>query len=176
MPFTPFHMGPGTAIKAISGKHFSLMVFGFAQVIMDIEPLMRILQGDKVLHGFSHTYIGAALIGVFSLLTGKKICEWLLRLWNLIMKFKYLLWLRFKPSISWVSASSGAFIGTFSHVLLDSMMHSDVFPFSPFSSSNDLLYIMSVGWIYLFCILLGVFGLMLITLLYAWNKWALDIE
>ncbi len=34
MPFTPFHMGPGTAIKAVTGRHFSLTIFGFAQVLM----------------------------------------------------------------------------------------------------------------------------------------------
>ena len=27
MPFTPFHLGPGAAFKAIGGKHFSFMVW-----------------------------------------------------------------------------------------------------------------------------------------------------
>ena len=43
MPFTPFHLGPGAAFKAIGDKHFSFMVFGCAQVPMDIEPLVAIL-------------------------------------------------------------------------------------------------------------------------------------
>ena len=60
MPFTPFHMGPGLAIKAVSGRYLSLMVFGFSQVAMDIEPLVRMIRGDAVLHGFTHTYLGAA--------------------------------------------------------------------------------------------------------------------
>ena len=50
MPFTPIHLGPGLAFKAIGGRHFSLMVFGGAQVLMDLEPLIGILQdrdGEK---------------------------------------------------------------------------------------------------------------------------------
>jgi len=39
MPFTPIHMGPGILIKAILHGGFSLMVFGWAQIIMDIQPL-----------------------------------------------------------------------------------------------------------------------------------------
>lgn len=175
MPFTPFHMGPGAAIKAVSGKYFSLMVFGFAQVAIDIEPLVRILRGDNVLHGFTHTYLGAILIGLFSLFVGKTFCEYLLRIWNAITQLRCFLWLRLTPSISWVSASLGAFIGTFSHVFLDSLIHSDMHPFSPFSVSNGFLYIMPPGWLYLLCSFLGVFGFMVIAVVGAWNKWAIDI-
>ena len=49
MPFTPFHLGPGAVFKAIGGRHFSFMVFGGAQVLMDIEPLVGILRGSVVL-------------------------------------------------------------------------------------------------------------------------------
>ena len=49
MPFAPLHLGPGAAFKAIGGKHFSFMVFGGAQVLMDIEPLIGIVQRWTVL-------------------------------------------------------------------------------------------------------------------------------
>ena len=39
MPFTPFHMGPGILIKSLLQGAFSLMVFGWAQIVMDIQPL-----------------------------------------------------------------------------------------------------------------------------------------
>jgi hypothetical protein len=169
-------MGPGTAIKAVSGKYFSLMVFGFAQIAIDIEPLIRILRGENVVHGITHTYLGAALIGIFSLFVGKVSCEWLLGVWNAIVQFRYLRWLGLTPSISWFAAVSGAFIGTFSHVFLDSIIHSDMHPFSPFSAANGLLYLMPVGWVYLLCSFLGVFGLMVIALVAVWNKWAIEIE
>ncbi len=42
MPFTPFHMGPGLLIKAVLQGAFSLMVFGWAQIVMDIQPLVTV--------------------------------------------------------------------------------------------------------------------------------------
>jgi len=173
MPFTPFHMGPGAAIKAVSGKYFSLMVFGFAQVSIDVEPLVRILRGDNIVHGVTHTYLGAVIIGIFSLLAGKVLCEWLLAVWNAIVQFRCLSWLKLTPSISWIAAASGAFIGTFSHVFLDSIIHSDMRPFSPFNASNGLLYLMPAGWVYLLCSVFGICGLMVIAIVAVWNKWAI---
>ncbi len=77
MPFTPFHLGPGAAFKAFGGRYFSFMVFGFSQVAMDIEVLVRILRGDSPLHGFTHipVPVGATLIGIVSVLIGKPVCE-----------------------------------------------------------------------------------------------------
>jgi hypothetical protein len=67
MPVTPLHMGPALAAKALCGRHFSLLVFGFSQVVIDLEPLIRIQRDDAVLHGFTHTYLGATLLGLPSL-------------------------------------------------------------------------------------------------------------
>ena len=49
MPFTPFHMGIGIFTKSILQGSFSLMVFGWAQIVMDIQPLVVLITGD-VLH------------------------------------------------------------------------------------------------------------------------------
>ncbi len=62
MPFTPFHMGPGLLVKAVAGRHFSILTFGIAQVAMDIEPLMGLMRGATVLHGPTHTYPAACVI------------------------------------------------------------------------------------------------------------------
>lgn len=175
MPFTPFHMGPGAALKAITGRYFSLMVFGFAQVLIDLEPLVRILRKDSVLHGFSHTYLGAFLIGLFACIAGKALCHGLLRVWNALWNFRYLSWLQIELDISWFAAATGAWIGTFSHVLLDSMMHADVHPFWPISQGNALLDIMPESWLYLSCVALGVFGFMAITVVGLWKRWAIDV-
>lgn len=73
MPFTPIHLGPGTALKAIGGRHFSFMVFGGTQVLMDIEPLIGMLRGWDVLHGYTHTLLGALLIDTLAGLIGRPI-------------------------------------------------------------------------------------------------------
>lgn len=175
MPFTPFHLGPGAATKALSGRHFSFMLFGFAQVAMDIEPLLRILRGDAVLHGFTHTYVGASLVAIAVFAVGRPCCQWALRLWNLSTKPKYLRWLQIEPVIPPSAAVSGAFIGTYSHVLLDSIMHADMQPWYPFSTDNGLLYAIPAGWLHIICLILGVVGGMTLLVIFIWNKIAIDV-
>jgi membrane-bound metal-dependent hydrolase YbcI (DUF457 family) len=57
----------------------------------------------------------------------------------------------------WVSFLS-AFIGSFSHVILDSIMHSDVEPFYPFSQINLLHHSISVMALHKFCLYSGLVG------------------
>jgi hypothetical protein len=45
MPFTSFHLGPGAVFKAVGGRHFSFMIFGGSQVLMDVESLVHIPSG-----------------------------------------------------------------------------------------------------------------------------------
>jgi len=59
VPFTPFHMGPGLLLKALLRGGFSLMVFGWAQIVIDVEPLVVLLTGGARLHGFTHSYARA---------------------------------------------------------------------------------------------------------------------
>lgn len=124
------------------------MVFGWTQIIMDIQPLVALLTGKGHLHGFSHTYIGATLIGIGSALTGKYAAEFGLRL---IGQARYL-------PISWPVAIVSAFIGSFSHVLLDSVMHADVEPFAPFIANNPFLGFLSVAALHKLCLYSGFVG------------------
>jgi hypothetical protein len=148
VPFTPFHMGPGLLVKALLQGSFSLMVFGWAQIIMDVQPLVVLLTGEGHVHGFSHTYVGATVIGVGSALTGKYAAELGLRLTG---QDRYL-------PIRWPVAMVSAFIGSFSHVLLDSLMHADIEPFAPFMLNNPLLGFLSVEALHEFCLYSGLLG------------------
>jgi hypothetical protein len=148
MPFTPFHLGPAIAFKALGRRNFSFMVFGGAQVLMDIEPLIGIIQNKPVLHGYTHTVLGALLIGLFAALTGKPVSQWVLRLCRAR-----------EASISWTAAFAGALGGTFSHILLDAVMHSDMNPWWPLVDGNALLGLISLGQLHLLCLVLGLLGL-----------------
>ena len=142
------------------------MVFGWAQVIMDIQPLVVLLTGDGHLHGFSHTYVGATLIGIGSALTGKYAAEFGLRF---IGQARYL-------PISWPVAITSAFIGSFSHVLLDSVMHADVEPFSPFMLNNPVLGFLSVELLHKLCLYSGLLGVGLYFAISLWlSKRSLDV-
>ncbi|VUD40231.1 hypothetical protein TDB9533_00014 [Thalassocella blandensis] len=149
MPFTPFHMGPGLLVKALLQGCFSVMVFGWAQIVMDIQPLIVLLTGQGHLHGFTHTYIGATLIAIFSALSGKYLGEFGLKLLSIPA---------INSHITWRVALISAFAGSLSHVLLDSIMHHDVQPFFPFSESNRFLGLISVATLHKLCIYSGLIG------------------
>lgn len=170
MPFTPFHMGPGLAIKAVGGRHVSLMVFGFSQVAMDIEPLVRILRGDALVHGMTHTYLGATAIALVSLLLGRPICQRLLDRWSPPPASPFQRWLRGPKRISWPAAVAGAFIGTYSHVFLDGIMHADLRPFAPLSNANGLLNVVSIDTLHLGCLAAGSFGALLLIPLFLFSR------
>ncbi|MFC4260531.1 metal-dependent hydrolase [Marinobacter lacisalsi] len=150
MPFTPIHMGPGIAVKAILQGSFSLMVFGWAQIVMDLQPLFVMITGEGHLHGFSHTYLGAVLLAILSALSGKYLSEiglyvlGLNRDWTIVT--------------GWRVAFISAFIGTFSHVLLDSIMHWDVEPFFPVTTDNAIQGVISIEALHQLCLYSGVVG------------------
>lgn len=155
MPFTPLHMGPGLLLKSLLQGSFSLMVFGWAQILMDVEPLVAMIRGEGVLHGASHTWAGALLIGGAAALSGKPAAVLGLRLFRLASHLP----------LSWPVAFASAWIGTFSHVLLDGVMHADMQPLRPFTDGNGLLGLVSVGHLHLFCLVTGALGLLLYPLL-----------
>src|SRR5262245_10652993 len=126
MPFTPFHMGPGLAIKAVAGRRFSLIVFGVSQVAMDLEVFVRIVRHDEVLHGFTHTYVGATLVAAASALGGRPLGQLVLDRLRPDPEDRFLTWLRGPPRLSWPVTIASALAGTWSHVVLDSLMHADM--------------------------------------------------
>lgn len=143
-------MGPGILVKALLQGGFSLMVFGWAQIVMDLQPLIAIMSGEGRLHGFTHTYVGSTLIAVFSALSGKYLGQWgLILLSNGAQR---------GITIRWWVAFLSAFIGAYSHVLLDSVMHADMEPWSPISPTNGLLGLISVPMLHRFCIYAGLVG------------------
>lgn len=149
-------MGAGIAAKAAINRHFSILAFGIAQVAMDIEPLIGMIRDADVLHGLTHTYIGALVIGLAVMLASPFICRPILRRYNYGAGAMGASWLACPEPLSKGPVALGAFIGTFSHVLFDSFMHADMRPFWPASNSNPMLGLMSVDAVYRFCFWLGV--------------------
>ena len=170
MPFTPFHLGPGLALKVCSGKYLSLVVFGFTQILMDVEPLIRLWRDDAILHGLSHTYLGATVIGLVAVLLGRPFGIWALTLWNSRLSTEQHAWLALPCSIFWLAACSGAFLGSYSHVLLDSLMHADMRPWAPFTPTNVLLHSTSHSHLHLWCLILGIGGMVALVLIRLWPR------
>ena len=150
MPFTPFHMGPGILVKGLMQGSFSLMAFGWTQIVMDIQPLIVLITGEGHLHGFSHTYIGATFLAIISAVTGKYLSQ--LGLWIFRITASY------RTSIPWAVVLTSAFIGSYSHVLLDSIMHADVQPFYPLTLHNSFQGIITASALHNLCLYSGLIG------------------
>jgi hypothetical protein len=159
MPFTPFHLGVGAALKPALGRRFSFAVFAFSQILIDLEPAARMLLDREPLHPHLHTYVGATLVALVSGSLGRPVCEWALRAWNRQLSPAQARWLAASTSISPPAAWAGALIGAYSHVVLDSIMHADVHPWAPFAAGNALLGAISIEALHLACAILGVAGL-----------------
>lgn len=113
MPFTPFHMGIGVAAKAIAPRLVSIQVFGLTQIAMDIEPGIGMATGNEALHGWTHTLWGAVPVALGCVVT-----------WKLLERRRIWRW-TFEPlqaTTLWLSA----FLGAWTHVLLDVLIHLDM--------------------------------------------------
>ncbi len=162
MPATPFHFGPGAALKALLPRYFSFTVFCLAQVVTDCEVAYYLLRGKYHVHRWCHTYLGATAVALGCALLGRPLCDSVLRQWHSRpgAPFRRYL-LLFDPTggpITIRSALAGAFLGTYSHVFLDSIMHSDIQPFRPFSDANALHGLIGLLPLHLLCVAAGVLG------------------
>jgi len=119
VPFTPYHFGVGALVKSIAPRHFSFTAFAVSNVLIDVEPLVRMLGllDDTILHGPTHTFPGAVVIATLTLPA--------VRLWDRTAAALRLTSLRPPAVPTWMVLTS-ALIGTVSHVILDSMMHADM--------------------------------------------------
>jgi len=154
MPFTPFHLGPAALLKALLPRRFSFVVFCYAQIITDLEVAYYIWMRESPLHRFTHTYGGAIIVGLFCGLTGPQ-------LHRVAAKFaerSSLKSLIVDPLPLTISVLS-ALIGTFSHVLLDSIKHHDIEPLWPLSGANVLQDAISLPILHLLCMSSGIAGL-----------------
>jgi hypothetical protein len=161
MPFTPFHLGPAAALKAAAPRHLSFTVFGFSQVLIDLEPLYYMLRHEAILHRFFHTYAGATLVALASVALGRPVCQRLLAVWQRLVRAGQAQ--REAARIPRGAAVAGAFLGAYSHVVLDSIMHADIRPLAPFSQANPLFRVLSLGALHQLCVGAAAAGLLVLA-------------
>ena len=147
MPVTPLHFGPGGLVALATRSSVSFLSFCAVNVLIDVESLYNMLTQQPRIHTFLHTYPGSTLAAG-----------------AIILAFFPLRWLALKlpdwPFMAWrrlpiASVAAGAILGAWSHVLLDSIMHSDITPWAPFSDANALYRIVSLRTLHLFCLAAG---------------------
>lgn len=150
MPLTPYHMGPGILAKALLRGSFSLVVYGWTQIIMDVQPLVANVTHEGPYHGFTHTLAGATILGAGAAVTGKYILD----AGSCLLPHGW----RPRDRTRWRVAFLSAFIGSYGHVVLDSFVPSDVRPWWPLSALNPLFGLVPEGLLHAFCVWAGVIG------------------
>ncbi|MDR4485313.1 MAG: DUF4184 family protein [Nitrospirales bacterium] len=164
MPITPFHFGPGTAVKAVVPNLFSLTAFIGANVLIDVEPFYYMLTNQYPVHRFFHTYVGATVITLVVILV-------ILLLKRLVTTFSSNpLWAQ--RELKFLPVLIGAALGGYSHIVLDSIMHIDIRPLAPFSDGNTLFRVISLPKLHLFCLILGGLGVVGLLARSGYRKWS----
>jgi len=149
MPFTPYHFGPAILIGVIFFPFIDFTTVVVASVILDLEPLAVILLDLQMpLHAFFHTYAGATIVSIILAIGIYPFRKYL----NEIVAF---FGLRQKSSFHHIIPAS--FIGTYSHVLLDSFLYTEMNPFFPLIG-NPFFGLLSSGVVYSLCIAFAIFG------------------
>jgi membrane-bound metal-dependent hydrolase YbcI (DUF457 family) len=157
VPFTPFHFGVGLAAKAASGR-FSLSLFIALQVVIDLESLYNLAYDRYPVHRFLHTFFGATLLALLSSAL----------LFLVAQRWHANAGRRPRPAHRlFTSLLAISLFATWSHVVLDGIMHRDVRPFWPITASNPLLSLVGLGLLHLGCLVLGFFGL--VALAFQWS-------
>jgi membrane-bound metal-dependent hydrolase YbcI (DUF457 family) len=151
MPFTPFHFGVGAGVHSAAPRHVSFLAFCAANVVVDFETLYYLTTGQFPYHRFFHSFAGmsfviAATIGLFAA------ALWLATKVELPNLFGW-------QQLTMMPISVGAGLGGYTHVVLDSIMHSEIRPFAPFDDSNPFFGIVRLDVLHWSCVAAGVAGL-----------------
>ncbi len=152
MPFTPYHFGINAFFGLVFRKYLDLPIIVLGNVIADIEVLF--IQSYPV-HRYVHTFLLGGLIGGLFGLAAYPFRKWLKKLMNLFQ-------LDYQPTL--LKMVFSGILGIWLHILVDAVVHWDVFIFWPaksrplfkFLSPNTLMTVLILFWIGSIIIYLGI--------------------
>lgn len=121
MPVTPLHIGlPGLLSYRWPGR-VDIFAAVVGSVLIDLEFFAYVIW-DSPIHGNLHTFAGTIAMALAIIAVT----------WVLIVPVGRLKeWFCWEPEADLRSITLGAFIGTFSHIIYDSLIYSDMNPFHP---------------------------------------------
>jgi hypothetical protein len=164
LPFTPFHFGPGLALKGVAAPVFSWSAFAVAQVLIDCETLYYLVHQEYPVHRFLHSFLGATAAGLVAAILCLAIVrtsalDIARRIAPLVVSTSTA-----RAELSSLGVLLGGLAGGLSHPFLDGIMHPDVRPFMPWSDNNPFLGLIGVVQLHLACIAAALFGAVCVTL------------
>jgi membrane-bound metal-dependent hydrolase YbcI (DUF457 family) len=143
MPFTPFHLGPGLLVGLLLLRYVDFPTFLMASVIVDVEPFLVLWWNlPYTLHGFFHSFVGGTLVALGLMGVMRRVRKSL---------SPALLFFQINQTVSFKKIVLASVSGIYLHILLDSLMHSDIRPFYPFDLNPFLGLASDVG-VYMLCV------------------------
>ena len=150
MPVTPFHFGPGVLFHAVAPRKVSFIAFVAANCITDCETIYNVVRGNFPLHRFLHTFVGAAVVAAMTVAL-------FIAMRRLARSIPIPHWLEWQQ-LTLPPVIVGALLGSYSHIVLDGIMHADMRPLAPWSEANPFLYAVSMGTLHWACVVLAIAG------------------
>ncbi len=150
MPLTPFHLGPALLLGVIAPRRLDLPTLLVASVVIDVRAAL-VLFGplDGPVHGILTTFLGATGVAV-ALAAGVRLLPETVDRW--------LDPVRFGGDGDTTAVLAAALVGTYSHVLLDSMLYADARPFYPIDVNPFLAGPVGYAAVYGSCLVAGSVG------------------
>ena len=131
IPYTHYHLGPSGLIGLLLLKWVDFPTLLIASVILDIEGIsVLVFNLSYPLHGYFHSFLGATLAALLVIL----LMKYLRKYFSPTMAV-----FKVKQDFTLRSISIGAFLGTFSHILLDAMLYGEMNPFFPLTGNPFLI-------------------------------------
>lgn len=115
MPITPLHFGVLAPINHFAKSKVSNVSFILVNLILDFDSIMFVLTGDgSIKHGPEHSFMGALFFSTLVGMFGVRSWKWVI----------------------------GAYLGGFTHIALDMLVHPEMVPLDPWMTGNPFY----MGW------------------------------
>ncbi len=165
MPFTPFHLGPALALGLPLRRYIHVPTFIVGNVIVDVEGLLVVaFRLDYPLHGYLHTFLFAAAVGLILGLA-------MFKLEKPLQPFYRKIQLETNRTLKLKSFLFAGALGAVLHVGLDAFLYSEMTPLFPYTVNPLLGFNVSSLEVYLVCVWLGIFGVGYYAALFAYSQY-----
>ena len=104
------------------------------------------------------------MVAVVTALLGRPLLGLLICGWNRLLAGRFRSGLQLRPDVPLAAVVSGAVLGSYSHVFLDSIVHADMTPFAPWHGGNPQLHAIPATTVMLLCAGMGLTGVTVLLL------------
>lgn len=161
MPFTPFHFGPALLLGILLYRWVDLPTLLVSSVIIDIRAALVVFGPlEPPVHGILTTFAGGTFIAILVTAVISSLPNSIDRLLD---------YGRLTDRSSRSAIFTGAILGVYSHVILDSILYTDARPLYPITWNPFFVDGVKFIPVYVGCTLAGILGLIALAVKYRYK-------